>query len=118
MKEGMFAGASLLLLTTLGARSGKPRTAPLVYARDGDRYVIFASKGGAPSHPDWYHTLVAHPDVTIEVGDQKLASRATVPEGVARDRLWDAQAAAMPNFAEYQRNTTRRIPVVILEPSA
>lgn len=112
---GQFAGAPLLLLTTTGAKSGKERVAPLAYTRDGDRYVVIASKGGAPTHPDWYHNIVAHPDVTVEVGTERFAARATVPEGAERDRLFDQQAAQMPNFAAYQRNTTRRIPVVVLE---
>ncbi len=110
-----FVGAPVLLLTTTGAKSGQPRTSPLVYARDGDRYVIFASKGGAPTNPDWYHNLVAHPTVTVEVGAEKFQATATVPDGAERDRLFDAQARAMPGFAEYQKNTTRRIPVMVLE---
>ena len=78
--------------------------------------MIIASKGGAPSHPDWYHNVVAHPDVTVEVGPDRFPARAIVAEGADRDRLYDAQAALMPGFAEYQKKTTRRIPVVILEP--
>ncbi len=113
---GQFAGAPLLLLTTTGAKSGKERVSPLVYTTDGDRIVIIASKGGAPASPDWYHNLVAHPDVTVEIGMEKFAATATaLTEGAERDRLYDQQAALMPNFAEYQRNTTRRIPVVVLE---
>jgi deazaflavin-dependent oxidoreductase (nitroreductase family) len=113
MVSGMFKGAPLLLLTTTGARSGQTRINPLAYTRDGDRYVVIASKGGAPTHPDWYHNVVAHPEVTIEVGPDRFQARASVPEGAERDRLYDAQAAVMPGFAEYQRNTTRRIPVVV-----
>lgn len=112
---GPFEKAPVVLLTTIGAKSGKPRTAPLVYTLDGDRVVIIASKGGAPTHPDWYHNLVANPEVTVEIGTEKYQARAVVPEGAERDRLFDAQAAVMPGFAEYQRKTTRLIPVVVLE---
>lgn len=112
---GQFAGAPLLLLTTTGARSGQPRTTPVVYTADGDRLVIIASKGGAPTHPDWYRNLVANPEVTVELGEETFQARATVPEGPERDRLFDQMAARMSGFAEYQRNTTRRIPVVLLE---
>jgi deazaflavin-dependent oxidoreductase (nitroreductase family) len=115
IKEGMFKGAPILLLTTTGAKSGTTYTTPLVHTRDGDRYVVIASKGGAPTHPAWYHNLVANPNVTVEVGPEKFQARASVLEGEERDRLFDAQAALMPGFAEYQRNTTRRIPVVVME---
>jgi deazaflavin-dependent oxidoreductase (nitroreductase family) len=112
---GMFAGAPLLLLTHTGAKSGQVRTSPLVYATDGDRLVIIASKGGAPTNPDWYHNLLANPAATVELPGETVPVRARVAEGEERDRLYDAMAAQMPNFAEYQRNTTRRIPVVVLE---
>jgi deazaflavin-dependent oxidoreductase (nitroreductase family) len=112
--EGPFKGRSLLLLTTTGARSGQPRVNPLAYTRDGDRYVVIASKGGAPTNPDWYHNLLTNPVVTVEVGRERFQARASVAEGAERDRLFDAQARVMPGFAEYQRNTTRRIPVVVL----
>lgn len=112
---GMFAGAPMLLLTTTGAKSGQPRIAPLVYSTDADRHVIIASKGGAPTNPDWFRNLVANPDVTVEVGTETFAAKAVVPEGAERDRLFDAQAAIMPNFREYQDNTDRVIPVVVLE---
>ena len=112
---GQFAGAPMLLLTTTGARSGQARTAPLVYTTDGDRFVIIASKGGAPTNPDWYHNVRANPEATVEVGTETFQARATVPDGEERDRLFDQMAAQMPGFAEYQRNTTRRIPVVVLE---
>lgn len=117
IKEGMFKGAPVLLLTTTGAKSGATYTTPLVYTRDGDRYVIIASKGGSPTNPAWYHNLAANPTPTIEVGPDRFQTRATVAQGEERNRLFDAQAALMPNFAEYQRNTTRRIPVVVLERS-
>ena len=112
---GMFAGAPLLLLTTTGARSGQPRVAPLAYTTDNGRFVVIASKGGAPSHPDWLHNLRANPEVTVEVGTESFAARATIAEGAERQRLFDQMAAQMPNFAEYQRNTTRKLPVVVLE---
>jgi deazaflavin-dependent oxidoreductase (nitroreductase family) len=116
MTSGPFKGAPLLLLTTKGAKSGQTRVNPLVYTRDGDRYVIIASKGGSPTNPDWFHNVVANPEVTLEVGPRRFAARASLAEGADRDRLYNAQAAMMPGFAEYQRKTTRRIPVVILEP--
>jgi deazaflavin-dependent oxidoreductase (nitroreductase family) len=115
MVEGIFKGAPLLLLHTTGARSGQSRVNPLAYTRDGDRYVIIASKGGAPTSPDWFHNVVANPEVTIEVGPERFSARARVAEDPERDRLYAAQAALMPGFAEYEKKTTRRIPVVVLE---
>ncbi|HUG62388.1 MAG TPA: nitroreductase family deazaflavin-dependent oxidoreductase [Methylomirabilota bacterium] len=112
---GVFADRPLLILTTTGAKSGQPREAPLVYTTDGDRLVVIASKGGAPTNPDWFHNLVANPLTTVELPGETFAARASVPEGAERDRLFDAQAAEMPGFADYQRNTSRRIPVVVLE---
>ena len=112
--SGMFANAPLMLLTTTG-KSGQPRTVPLVHTRDGDRIVAIASKGGAPTNPDWYHNLVAHPSVTIELPGETFEARARVAEGAERDRLFAAQAALMPGFAEYETKTTRKIPVVIFE---
>jgi deazaflavin-dependent oxidoreductase (nitroreductase family) len=113
--NGNLENRPLLLLTTTGARSGKTRVIPLAYSRDGDRYIVLASKGGAPSNPDWYHNVVAHPEVTVEVGSGRFQARASVAQGEERDRLFNAQAAAMPNFAEYQEKTSRKIPVIILE---
>jgi len=110
----MFAGRPMLLLTTSGAKSGQQRTTPLVYLPDGERWVIFASKGGAPTHPAWYHNLVAHPEATIEVGTERIPVTAVVTKGAERDKLYATQAAAMPAFADYQQKTTRRIPVVAL----
>lgn len=110
-------GSSLLLLTTTGAKSGKQRVNPLAYTTDGDRLVIIASKGGAPSSPDWYYNLVAHPEVTVEVGSEAFQATAKVVTGEERDTLYAKQAALMPNFAEYQQKTTRKIPVVVLERS-
>jgi deazaflavin-dependent oxidoreductase (nitroreductase family) len=113
--SGRFAGRRLILLTTTGARSGQPRTAPLAFTRDGDRYVVIASKGGSPSHPDWYHNLVRNPVVTLETGEETFQARARIAEGEERERLYTAQAALMPTFAEYQRRTARQIPVVVFE---
>lgn len=112
---GQFEHAPLLLLTTTGAKSGKRRTTPLAHTTDGDRLVIIASKGGAPTNPDWYHNLVANPEVTVELGRETFQAQARVADGAERDRLYDQMAANMPNFAEYQQNTERRIPVVVLE---
>jgi deazaflavin-dependent oxidoreductase (nitroreductase family) len=112
---GMFEGAPVLLLTSTGAKSGQPRVSPLVYTTDGDRLVIIASKGGAPTNPDWFHNLRANPEVTLEVGTERFPARASVPEGEERQRLFDQMAAQMPGFADYQRDTSRQIPVVVLE---
>jgi deazaflavin-dependent oxidoreductase (nitroreductase family) len=113
--SGMFADAPLLVLTTTGARTGLPRVVPLVYSTDNGRLVVIASKGGAPTHPDWFYNLRANPVVTVEVGTETFPARATIPEGAERKRLFDQMAAQMPGFAEYQRNTTRQIPVIVLE---
>lgn len=113
--SGPFAGRPVLLLTTTGAKSGQPRLAPLVYSRDGDDYVIVASKGGAPTHPGWYHNLLAHPVVTVELGGETFEARARVTEGAERDRLFAERVASSPNFGDYQRRTSRVIPVVVLE---
>ncbi len=115
---GMFASMPILLLHHTGARSGTERVNPLAYNRDGERYVIIASKGGAPKHPAWYHNLTAHPDATIEVGTQTLRVRATEATSEERERLYRAQAELMPQFAEYAEKTTRTIPVVVLTPTA
>jgi deazaflavin-dependent oxidoreductase (nitroreductase family) len=111
---GPFAGAPMLLLATTGAKSGQPRTNPLVYLPDGDRFIIFASKGGAPKNPDWYHNLVAHSETTIEVGTETIPVTATVITGEERDRLYATQASLRPAFADYQAKTARRIPVIAL----
>jgi deazaflavin-dependent oxidoreductase (nitroreductase family) len=105
----------LLLLTTTGARSGQPRTTPVAYSTDGDRLVIVASKGGAPTNPDWYFNLVANPIVTVELGTERFQARASVAEESERERLYARHAELMPGFAEYPAKTTRRIPVVLLE---
>jgi deazaflavin-dependent oxidoreductase (nitroreductase family) len=113
-----FANTPLLLLHHTGARSGTERINPLAYLRDGDRYVIFASKAGAPTNPDWYHNVKAHPQVTIEVGTDTLTAVAGEATGEERDRLFSAQAERSPAFADYQRKTERLIPVVVLTPTA
>jgi deazaflavin-dependent oxidoreductase (nitroreductase family) len=112
---GPFEGGTLLLLHTIGAKSGKERINPLAYFPDGDRFTIIASKAGAPTNPDWYHNLVAHPDVTIEIGTETIPVKATVVEGEERDQLYARMVERMPGFAEYQQKTTRKIPVVALE---
>lgn len=113
--SGIFAGRPLLLLTTLGAKSGEPRTQPLVYTTDGDHIVIIASKGGADTNPAWYYNLVANPEATLELGAETFQVRAIKTEGAERQRLYDAQAALMSTFAEYAQKTTREIPVFVLE---
>jgi deazaflavin-dependent oxidoreductase (nitroreductase family) len=112
---GQFAGAPLLLLTTTGAKTGQNRTTPVMYNTDGGRLLVFASKAGAPTNPDWYHNLVAHPEVTVEVGTENYPARATVLQGEERDRLFKRHSEQYPGFAEYQAKTTRTIPVVALE---
>lgn len=113
---GMFAGAPLILLTTTGAKSGKPRTSPLVFMPDGDKLAIAASKGGAPTHPDWFHNIRRNPEATVELGSETFPVRATIlHDGPERDRVYQTFVDAMPNFGEYQKNTDRVIPVVLLE---
>jgi deazaflavin-dependent oxidoreductase (nitroreductase family) len=112
---GAFQGAPMVLLTTKGAKSGKPHTTPLVYLEDGDRIVVFASMGGAPKNPAWYHNVSANPDVTVEVGSEKYDAKAIVTKGAERDELFAKQVALIPTFGEYQKRTTRTIPVVVLE---
>ncbi len=108
-------GRPLVLLTTTGAKSGKLHTTPVRAFYDGDKTFVIASKGGAPSHPDWYRNLIAHPAVTAEVGKDTYKARARVVTGEERERLWQKATATEPAFAEYQTKTTRQIPVVVLE---
>ena len=109
-------GDKLLLLTAHGAKSGQVRTTPLVYHRDGNRYVIAASKGGAPEHPAWYHNLVKNPDAEVEIGTEKFKVRATpIPKGPERDRLYEAHGANFAAFRDYPKKTTRIIPIILLE---
>ncbi len=116
--SGPFLGRDVLILTTKGARSGEIRENPLVYTRDGDHYVIVASKGGAPTNPSWFHNLVAHPDVTVEVLGDKFKAHAHVPKGEEYERLYQQHASINPNFHQYRKNTTRQIPVIVLEPKS
>ena len=113
---GQFEGAPLLLLHSIGARSGKERVNPMMYQAVGDTYAVFASKGGAPSNPDWYHNLVTTPDATIEVDTRTVPVRARIADDVERDTIWETQKQRYPGFADYEASTTRQIPVVILEP--
>jgi deazaflavin-dependent oxidoreductase (nitroreductase family) len=112
-------GDRLVLLTTTGARSGEKRTNPVMYHRDGDRYVVVGSKAGAPDHPAWYHNLKANPVATVEIaadsGTETFEVRAHEAEGEERERMWADRVAIAPGFGEYQRKTSRRIPVMILE---
>ena len=113
---GHFAGAPLLLLHTTGARSGQEWITPVMYQDVGeDRVAIFASKGGAPSHPDWYRNVVAHPEVVVEIGTQVRPARVRVAAPEERHTIWTRQKAAFPNFATYESQTDREIPVLIVE---
>ena len=114
---GLFEGSTLLLLHHTGAKSGASRVNPLAYMADDGRYVIFASKGGAPTNPDWYHNLKAHPDTRIEVGTDTIDVVAAEATGEERERLFRAQAERSPQFAEYQEKAGRVIPVIILTPT-
>ena len=114
---GPFEGAPLLLLHTLGARTGQQRVNPVMYRPVPGGYAVFASKGGAPTNPDWYHNLLAHPDVEAEIGTETVKLHARVTEGAERDQIWAAHKTANPGFADYEKKTTRQIPVVILEPA-
>jgi deazaflavin-dependent oxidoreductase (nitroreductase family) len=109
---GYFEGAPLLLIHSTGKRSGKTHINPVMYLKDGERYLVFASKGGAPSNPDWYYNLKAHPDAKIEVGDNTIDVHAEEIKGSEHDALYARQAKLYPNFAEYQQKTKRIIPVI------
>jgi deazaflavin-dependent oxidoreductase (nitroreductase family) len=111
---GQFEGAPVLLLHTTGAKSGQERVNPMMYQQVGDDVAVFASKGGAPTNPDWYHNLVAHPDVQAEIGAQTLPFTARVATGDEREPIWSKQKTDYPGFAEYEEKTTRQIPVIIL----
>ncbi|MET7949278.1 nitroreductase family deazaflavin-dependent oxidoreductase [Micromonospora sp. NPDC005324] len=114
---GQFAGAPLLLLHTLGAKSGQPRVNPMMYQEVDGGYAVFASKGGAPTNPDWYYNLLAHPKIHAEIGTDKIELVARVAVGDERERIWSPLKVAYPGFADYERKTTREIPVVVLEPA-
>ena len=115
---GTFAGARLLLLHTVGARSGKERINPMMYRDLGDgRVAVFATRAGDPAHPDWYHNLVANPHVTAEIGAEARAFRARTATGDERESIWIPQKSENSGFATYEAMTTRQIPVVILDPA-
>ena len=105
----------MTMLETIGRKSGEPRTTPLIYAQDGDRYVIVASKGGAPEHPGWYKNLAKDPNVELQVKDEVFPARARTAEGEERERLWRKANEVWPHYEEYQTQTDREIPVVLLE---
>jgi deazaflavin-dependent oxidoreductase (nitroreductase family) len=113
---GRFEGKSLVLLHTQGAKTKRERVNPLASVKDDGRYVVIASKGGAPTHPDWYHNLVANPFVTVETGKETFQARAAVVEEPERTRLYNKMVEMMPAFANYRRNTKRQIPVIVLTP--
>ena len=117
-QTGWFVGRQVLLLTTTGAKSGEPRTVPLAYSRDGDDYIVTASKGGAPTHPAWYYNFLADPNGTIELDLQTIKVRASIAEGDERQRLWDQHVAIHTGIGEYPSKTDRIIPVVVLTPVA
>ena len=111
---GAMKGRPLLLLTTTGAKSGQLRTKPMMYIPDGDRLLVIASNAGAPTHPDWYRNVVAHPEVTVEVGSDTFKAIAIVTEGLERQRLWSRVVELYPFFADHQAKTSRQIPVIVL----
>ena len=114
--SGRFANTDLLLLTHKGARSGEARVNPLMYLMDGDRFIIFASRNGGPKHPHWYHNLVAHPDVEVEVGAERFPARALVCRGAERERVWAHCVEQRPFLAEHaERARPREIPLIALE---
>lgn len=106
---------SLILLTTTGAKTGQPRIAPLMLVSEGDRLIAVASKGGHPKHPDWYLNILAHPEVTVEVGDEKFTTTARVLSGEERERAFKRAVEVFPPYGEYQKKTTREIPLIALE---
>jgi deazaflavin-dependent oxidoreductase (nitroreductase family) len=114
---GNFEGAPLLLLHTVGARTGQQRVNPMMYRKVGDNYAVFASKAGAPTNPDWYYNLVANPAVTAEIGPDTVRLHARVAGPDEREPIWSAHKAEYPGFADYESKTSRQIPVVILEPA-
>jgi deazaflavin-dependent oxidoreductase (nitroreductase family) len=114
--SGPFMGRDVLILTTRGARSGEDRENPLAFSRDDGKYVVIASKGGAPTNPNWYHNLRTHPLVTVEVHGEKFQARAQVIDGEDYERLYQNHAERMPAFNEYRQRTSRKIPVIVLEP--
>jgi deazaflavin-dependent oxidoreductase (nitroreductase family) len=114
---GQFEGAPILLLHTLGAKSGQPRVNPVLYQQGESGYAVFASYAGAPKNPAWYHNLLAHPEAKIEVGTDTVPVTARVTEGAERGRIWEQLKHDYPGFAEYEAKTDREIPVIVLEPA-
>ncbi len=112
---GMFEGSAMILVHHVGAKSGTERITPLVYLADGERLFVFASKGGAPDHPAWYHNLLANPKTTVEIGNETFQVTAKDITGPEHDEIYAKQAAVAPQFAEYQRKTSRVIPVIEFE---
>jgi deazaflavin-dependent oxidoreductase (nitroreductase family) len=110
-------GVPALVLTTVGRRSGEPRRSAMIYGRHGDAFVVIASQGGAPTHPNWYLNLVDRPEVEVQVGAERFTARARTAEGDERERLWAVMTSIWPNFDVYQTRTERRIPVVVVEPT-
>jgi deazaflavin-dependent oxidoreductase (nitroreductase family) len=111
----IWRGVPTLLLTTKGRKTGAPRTLPLIYGQDGDRYVIIASRGGTPDHPGWYKNLLANPTVELQVAADRFTARASTVSGPDRQRLWQLMAKIWPDYDAYQKKTAREIPVVLLE---
>jgi deazaflavin-dependent oxidoreductase (nitroreductase family) len=112
---GMFGGMNLLLMTTKGAKSGKEFIIPVAYTKDGENFVVVASKGGAPTNPAWYYNLIAHPEIIVEVDSEKFQARAVNTTDKERERLFNQHAAVYPTFNDYKAKTTREIPVLTLE---
>lgn len=115
---GPFEGAPLLILHHTGAKTGTERETPLVYQEVDDGYAIFASKGGAPTNPDWFHNIVANPEIKVEIGTDTIEATARVLDSDEREPIWMRQKELMPGFAEYEEKTDREIPAIILEPAA
>jgi len=113
--SGPFKGRDVLILTTKGAKTGEARENPLAYTRDGENLIVVGSKGGAPTHPSWYHNLVKHPDVTLEVEGETFKAHAHVPHGEEDERLYTQHADILPHFHEYRKKTSRQIPVIVLQ---
>ncbi len=113
--DGPFAARPLLLLTTIGAKSGQARTSPMMSIPDGDHLLVVASNIGAPKHPDWYHNLLAHPNVTVEVGSETYRATAVALTGAEREQTWARIVERYPFFAEHQTKTSRQIPIVALK---
>jgi len=113
----MWRGVPTLLLTTIGRKSGQARRSALIYGKDGDRYVIVGSRGGAPTHPQWFLNLRDNPEVELQVGAEKFRARARIASGGERQRLFEMMAGVLPNYREYAAKTSREIPVVVLDPA-